>query len=145
MLQVVEDPIHLVHLPLRVAVLYPQLIAVGLSDGPVRVCPLVPDAGAQVMDVVGFLLPDPEQLIHGGLPVGAPQGEDGKFPAQVVAVDDAEFFDGVGGRTVLPAGADGLVGVPDAAGQDIPAVLQKKLVSAAHKFLLARQSRAVLI
>ena len=131
-LQVVQHPIHLIHLALRVLVLHPQLIAVGLADGAAFVGPAVPDIAPQVVDIVGFLLPDPQQLVDAGLEVCPPQGQDGKFLAEIVAVNDAEFFHRVGGRAVGPVGADALVGVPHTVSQNIMAVLFEYLVSVAH-------------
>ena len=43
MLEIVEHPVHLVKLPLGVAVLDSQLVAVGLADGAALVRPGVPD------------------------------------------------------------------------------------------------------
>ena len=78
-LQIVEHPVHLVEVALGVVVLLGQLIAVGLADGAVFVGPGVPDVAAQLGDPVGFLLPDPEQLVDGGLVIGPAQGHDRKF------------------------------------------------------------------
>ena len=50
--------------------LHAKLIAVGFSDGSVRVCPLIPDGAVQIVDVVGFSLPDPEHLLCTGLDGG---------------------------------------------------------------------------
>ena len=77
-LEIIEHPVHLVHLPLGIAVLDGELVAVGLADGAGLVRPLVPDVGIGVMDVVGFLLPDPEKLVHRRFPIGAADGEDGE-------------------------------------------------------------------
>ena len=134
--QVVQHPVHLVKLPLGILVLHPQLIAVGLADGAGLVGPAVPDVAPEVVNVVGLLLPDPQQLVDAGFKVGAADGENGELPAQVVAVDDAEFFDGVGGRAVLPVGTDVLIGVPDAVVKDLPNVLHKDLIGVAHDTFL---------
>ena len=131
-LQIVEHTVHLIHVPLGVVVLHGKLIAVGLADGASLVSPLVPDFRVQVMDVVGLLLPDPQQLVHRRFPVGPPQGQDGEFLLQVVAVHNAEFLDGVGGGAVLPVGADFPVGVPDAVFQNIPAIFNETDIGVAH-------------
>ena len=131
--QVVQHPVHLVKRPLRVLVLHPQLIAVGLADGAVFVGPAVPDVAPQVVDVVGLLLPDPQKLVDAGFEIGAADGENGKLLPQVIAVDDAEFLHRVGRSTVLPVGADVLVCVPHPVFQDVPAVLLKYFIGAAHR------------
>ena len=131
-LQVVEHPVHLVHVPLGIVVFHGELIAVGLADRAGLVGPLVPDVGVQVVNVVGLLLPDPQQLVHRRLPVGAAQGQNGEFLLQVVPVDNAEFLDGMGGCAVLPSRTDLPVGVPDAVGENFTAVLNKAFVSIAH-------------
>ena len=64
------------------------------------------------MDIVGFLLPYPKQLVNGALDESLAEREDGEFLAQVVAIDNAEFFDGMGGRAVLPPRANIAVGIP---------------------------------
>ena len=132
MLQVPQHLVHLIHVPLGVVVLDAQLITVGLADGAVLVCPGVPNPGAQVVDVVALGLPDPQQLVNGALPEGAPDGEDGKLLRQVVAVHNAEFLDGVGAFAILPAGADRPVRVPNAIGKNILAVLDEYFVCSAH-------------
>ena len=131
-LQVIQHPVHLVHLSLRVAVLHPHLIAVGLADGPGFIGPGIPDACGQRPDVVGLLLPDPQQLLHRAFQVHPPDGLDGKFLPQIIAVDQAETFDRMGGGAVLPPGADRQMGVPGAPGQNLLAVSQKDLVCFAH-------------
>ena len=131
-LQVVQHPVHLVHLPLGILMLHRQLIAVGLADGAVLIGPAVPDMPAEIMDVVGLLLPYPQQLVDTRLEVRSADGEDGELLAQVVTIYDAEFFDGVGGRTVLPVGAHVLVGIPYAVGKDLPAVFLEYTVCVAH-------------
>ena len=79
----------------------------------------------QVVDVVGLLLPDPQQLVHRTLEGHFPDGLDGKLLPQVVAVDDTKFLHGVGGGTVLPPGTHLLVGVPHPMGQNILTILNK--------------------
>ena len=131
-LQVIQHPVHLVHLPFGILVLDGELIAIGLADGAVRIRPLIPDVAVQVVDVVGLLLPDPQQFVHRGLPVGPAEGQDGELLLKVIAVDDPEFFHSVGGSTVLPMGTDGQVCVPDPVVQNVPAVLQKERIGTAH-------------
>ena len=149
MLQVIQYPIHLIHLPLGVLVLHRQLVAVGLADGAVFIGPAVPDVAPQVVDIVGLLLPDPQQLVDAGLEKGAAHGKDGKLLAQVVAVDDAELLYSVGGRAVLPVGTHLLVGVPHPVSQDVTAIFLKDLVCTAHKrtpcvfFLIVPDSPAI--
>ena len=135
-LQVIQHPIHLVEHALLVLVLDAQLVTVGLADGAVRSRPFVPDVAAQVADAVGLLLPDPQQFVHSCFPVGPAEGQDGELLLQIVAIDDAEFFNGVGGRAVLPVGTDVLVGVPDAVVKDLLNVLHKDLIGVAHDTFL---------
>ena len=116
--------------------LHADLIAVGLADGAVLIRPAVPDVAPQVVDVVGLLLPDPQQLVDAGLEVRPADGEDGELRLQVVAVDDAEFLHRVGGGAVGPVGTHLLVGVPHAVLQNVPAVLFEYLVSVAHSAFL---------
>ena len=52
MLQVIEDPVHLVKLPFLVFVLNSQLVTIGLAYGSILVCPAVPDMGMEIADPV---------------------------------------------------------------------------------------------
>jgi hypothetical protein len=131
-LQIPDDLVHLIHVPLGVVVLNAQLIAVSLSDGAGFVRPGVPHPGAQVVDVVGLRLPYPQKLVYGGLPVGAAEGQYGKLLRKIVAVYNSEFLYCVGGRAVLPAGTHLPVGVPDAVFKDVSAVCDEQLIRAAH-------------
>ena len=115
-LQVPEHLVHLIHIPLGVVVLHPQLIAVSLADGPSPVRPRVPHMAVQVVDIIGLFLPDPQQLIHRRLDKLLPDGKYGKLFPQIVAVDYPKQLYRVCGRTVLPAGADRPVRIPHALG-----------------------------
>ena len=131
-LQVIQHPVHLVKHPLCILVLDTQLVTVGLSDGTVRPCPFVPDMTAQVGNPVGFLLPNPQQLIHRGFPVGSAQGHNGKFLRQIVPVHHAEFLDGMGRRSVRPVGAHRKTFIRKAVFQNVPAGCLVKFVRSAH-------------
>ena len=131
-LEVVQNPVDLIELALGILMLHAELIAVGLADGACLIRPAIPDMAAEVMDVVGFLLPDPQKLLNAGLVERAAQRHDGKFLAQIVAVHHAEFFDGVRRRAVLPMRAHRAVTIPYAVFQNIAAGLDIQLVSSAH-------------
>ena len=133
-LEIVEHPVHLVHVPLGVVVLHPQLVPIGLADGAGLIGPGIPDAAVQVVNVVGLLLPNPQQLIHSTFQVHPADGLDGKLLPEVVAVDQAEQLNGMGRGSILPPWADGQVRVPRTLGQDLPAVLLKKFIGFAHGF-----------
>ena len=66
-LKIKKYPVHLIHHSFFILMFHTQLIAVGFSDGAVLICPAVPDMAVKIMDIVGFLLPDPQNLIHGTL------------------------------------------------------------------------------
>jgi len=136
MLQVIEDPVHLIHVSLGIVVLHCQLVAVGFADGAGLISPAVPDVAPEVMDVVGLLLPDPQKLINTGLEVGAAQGQDGELLLQIIAVHKTELFHRVGGGTVLPMGTHRKVRVPNTAIQYIAAVGLENFVRAAHRRVL---------
>ena len=132
MLEVIEHAVDLVEHALLVLVLDAKLIAVGLADAACFIRPGVPDVGREVVDVVGLFLPDPEELVHRAFEVCAAQGEDGKLLLQIVAVDEAKFFDRVGGGAVLPVGTDGEVVVAHAVLENVEAVGAKDLIGVAH-------------
>ena len=128
MLKVINHPVHLVKFALGVLVPDGQLITVSFADGAVFICPLIPDVAVEIVDIVGFLLPDPQQFVNTGFEICAPDGQNGKFPLQIITVDNAEFFYGMGRSAVVPAGTHLLVGIPDAVLQDITAVLLKNFI-----------------
>ena len=101
-LQIVEDAVHLVHHAFLVLVLHAQLIAVGFSNGTVLVCPAVPDVAVKIMDIVGFLLPDPQDLVHGTFQRSFSKGQRREFLSQIITVHHTETLDGISGSTVLP-------------------------------------------
>ena len=74
-----ENPVHLVKIPLLIVVLDAQLVTVGLADGAVLIRPGIPDVAVQVMDVVGLLLPYPQQLVNRLLKSGPSKGNDREF------------------------------------------------------------------
>ena len=88
-------------------------------------------AAAQLVDVVGLLLPDPQQLVHRAFPEGAAYGEYGELLGEIVTVYYAKALDRVGALAVLPARADVQLRVPEAVVEDIT---YEQLVRAAHGF-----------
>ena len=64
MLKVINHPVHLVKFALGVLVPDGQLITVSFADGAVFICPLIPDVAVEIVDIVGFLLPDPQQFVN---------------------------------------------------------------------------------
>ena len=112
---------------------YAQLIAVGLADAAVLICPGIPDVAVQVVDIVRLLLPDPEDLISGGLPRSAAKRHHWKLPAQIIAVHHTELLDRVGRCSVLPVRANGEVGVPGSVLQNVFAVFYKNLIGITHR------------
>ena len=93
----------------------------------------------QVMDIVGFFLPDPEKLVKSRPVIDLPDGLNGEFLPKVIAVDYAEQLDRMGRRPVLPTRAHLPIGIPNALFQYIPAVLQKNLIRLAQFFFSFRR------
>ena len=42
----------------------PHLITVGLTYGSILISPFIPDMTVQEVDIIGFLLPDPEHFLR---------------------------------------------------------------------------------
>lgn len=105
--QVMENSLHLVAPGVAVAGLLADLVTVGLTDAAALIRPGVPDVGIQVVDVIGALLVDPEDLIQSGLPVDGAELQNGQLAVpEVIVLGDAEDFAGMGGFAVLPLGPD---------------------------------------
>ena len=113
-------------------VLFAQLITISLADGTVLARPGVPDVGTELRDSVRLLLPDPEYLIDAVLDAGFAEGHYRELLAEIIAVGDAEFLNGVRGRAVLPAGADVEIGIIKAVFKNIAAIFNINSVCVAH-------------
>ena len=100
-----------------------QLIPIGLADRPVFVRPLVPDVAVQIGNTVGFLLPNPENLVQRRLKIDLAHSQDREFLTQVVAVDEPEALHRVRRRAVCPMRPYRQVRVPGSVLQNISAVL----------------------
>ncbi|EJW94244.1 hypothetical protein EVA_17648 [gut metagenome] len=87
---------------------------------------------AQIRNAVGFLLPNPQKLIHSAFPVGAPQGHNGEFLRQIVAVHHAEFLDGMGRGAVLPVGAHLQIFIGKSIVQNVQTCLPVQFICLAH-------------
>jgi len=132
MLKVVQHAVHLVKVALGIMALLANLVSVSLTDGAGLVSPLVPNMAVEVMDVIGLLLIDPQDLVHGRLKRRAAQRERGELLAQVVARRNAKVFNGIGRGAVLPHRTDLLALGGGAMVQDIAAHGYKLLISLAH-------------
>ena len=131
-LKVVQHAVHLVEVALGIVALLANLIAVGLADGTGLIGPLIPDMAVEIMHVIGLLLIDPQDLVHGRLKRRTTQGERGKLLAQIIARRDTKVFNGIGRGAVLPHRADLLALGGGAMVQDIAAHGYKLLISFAH-------------
>src|SRR5699024_4341281 len=107
------------------------------SDGSVLICPCIPDMGVKIMDIVGFSLIDPEDLVHTGFQSGLSQRQRRKFFSQVITVHYPESLNGVGCLPgILPVRPDLLsLGIRTVL-QNIPAHINKKLVCQTHSLFL---------
>ena len=132
MLKVVQHAVHLVEIALGIMALLANLIPIGLADGAGLVGPLVPNMAVEVMNVIGLLLIDPQDLVHRRLKRRAAQGKRGELLAQVVACRNAKVFNGIGRGAILPHRTDLLPLGGGAMVQNIAAHGYKLLISLAH-------------
>ena len=75
MLQIVDHPVYLIKHPLFILVLYSHLIAIGFSDQAVFIRPAVPNVAVQFVNIIGLLLPDPQQFIRTAFNSGPAKGQ----------------------------------------------------------------------
>ena len=66
-LQIIDYPVHLIHHAFLILMLHTKLVSISLPNGTLLICPAVPDMAVKIMDIIGFLLPDPEDFIHSTL------------------------------------------------------------------------------
>ena len=130
--QKIQNTIDLIEFALRILVLLRELIAVCLSDGTGLVCPTIPDMTGEIIYIVGFLLPDPKELIDCGLPIGSAQRHDRKLFLEVIAIYDTEEFDRMCGRTVLPMRTNVQIGVPNTFLQNFAAIVDIDFIGVTH-------------
>ena len=136
-LQVKKDSVHLIHHTFSVLVLHLHLIAVCLANGACFIRPAVPDVAVKIVDIVGFLLPDPEDLIHSAFQRRLPQRQRRKFFPQIIAVHHAEPLDGIGRGSVLPHRAYLLALGAGAVVNNVFAHVDKSNICRAHVLLLS--------
>ena len=85
------------------------------------------------MNIVGFFLPNPKDLVGGGLDGGTTESDGREFFLEIVAGTNAELFDGVGGSAILPMGADFFATRVSTMGKNILAHFYELFVGFAHK------------
>ena len=135
-LQIVQNPVHLVKLALRIPMPNPQLIAIGLPNGAGFIGPAVPDVAVQVVYIVGFFLPYPKQFIHAVAKRSPAQGHNGEFLPQIIPVYHPELFDCVRRGPILPAGPHCLFGVPYSVFQNVQAGRPVQRICLTHDLFL---------
>ena len=79
-----------------------QLIAISFSNRAILVSPAIPDVTVKIMNIIGFLLPDPEDLIHGAFQRSFTKSKCREFLAQIVTVHNSETFNGISRGTIFP-------------------------------------------
>ena len=89
-LQIIQHAVYLIELPFGILMLDAQLIAICLADAALFICPGIPDMAGKIVDIIGFFLPDPENLIQRRLEIDLADGLDGELFLEVIAVDNAK-------------------------------------------------------
>ena len=130
--QIVDHPVHLVHHAFPILMLHLHLISVGFPDGAVRIRPAVPDMAVQIMDIVGFFLPDPKHFVGTALDSRPPERQCRKFLRQVIPVHHPELLDRISFRPVRPMGPDLLSFRTRSVLQNILTHLNKNMIRCAH-------------
>ena len=104
-LQIINHAVYLVHHAFFILVLYAHLISISLSDRTVFIRPTVPDMTVKIIDIIRFLLPDPQKLIRTAFDCCSSKCQCRKFLRQVIAVDHSKFLNGICRCSVLPSWA----------------------------------------
>ena len=65
--QIIDHSVYLIHHSFLILMFHTKLISICLADRTALICPAVPDMAVKIMNIVGFLLPDPKYLIHSTL------------------------------------------------------------------------------
>ena len=132
LLQIEKHPIHLIHIALLVMTLHADLVTIGLADGSGLIGPLVPDMTVQVVDVVGLLLVNPEDLVHTAFKPRPSKRQRRKPLRQIITVHHAKLLNRIGRSSVLPFRTHLLPLGAGAVLDDVPAHLFKYLICITH-------------
>ncbi len=135
-LEVIDYPVSLVEHPFFIHMLYPHLITVGFSDRTRLIRPAIPDMALKLMNIIRFLLPDPQHLIRTALNRSPPKRQRRKFLRQIITIHYPEPLNGISRAPVFPLRADLLPAGIRSMIYNIPAHLYKDSVSVTHNFLL---------
>ena len=101
-LQIIEYTVYLIHHSFFVDMLYAHLIAVCLPDRSIFICPAVPDVTVQIVDIIGFFLPDPQKLIRTAFDCCSSKCQCRKFFRQIIPVHNSEFLDRICRCSIFP-------------------------------------------
>ena len=105
-LKIIKNPVNLIHHSFPVLMFHTQLITICLTDRTIFICPAIPDMAVKIMDVIRFLLPDPQNLIHGAFQCCFTKCQCRKFFPEVITIDHTKFLDGICRSAILPYRAD---------------------------------------
>ena len=136
--QIIDNSVYLIHHAFFILMFHSKLISVCFTDRTIFICPAIPDMAVKIMDVIGFLLPDPENLIHSTLQRSTSKRHGRKFFSKVISVYHTKFLNCVGRCSVLPHRADLLSFCARTILQDILAHFYKYIICVTHYFLLSR-------
>jgi hypothetical protein len=90
----------------------------------------------KIVNVVALSLPYPEQFIGSRLECGTAKCHDGELFGEIVSVNNAELFDGIGGSSVFPVRSNLLSLGTGTVLKDILAILYKYFISITHNQVL---------
>ena len=101
-LKVIDYTVHLIKHAFFILVLYAHLISISLSDRTVFIRPTVPDMTVKIIDIIRFLLPDPQKLIRTAFDCCSSKCQCRKFFRQIIPVHNSEFLDRICRCSIFP-------------------------------------------
>ena len=130
--EILEYAIHLVIIAVSIVRNLSNLITVSFANGARLISPRIPDVRVEVVNVVGLLLVNPQNLVHGALESGTAKRQRRKLLTQIVAIADAKLLDCVCGSTVFPGRANFLALGGGAVFNNVGAHINKNAICFAH-------------
>ena len=131
-LQIIEYTVYLIHHSFFVDMLYAHLIAVCLPDRSIFICPAVPDVTVQIVDIIGFFLPDPQKLVRTAFDPGSSECQCREFFSQIIPVHHTKFFYSIRRSPVFPSRTYLFSFCAGSIINDVPAHLYKNFVCITH-------------
>ena len=130
--EILEHAIHLVIIAVSIVRNLSNLITVSFANGARLISPRIPDVRVEVVHVIGLLLINPQNFVHGALERSAAKRQRRKLLTQIIAIADAKLLDCVCRGTIFPGRTDLLALGGGAVFNNVGTHINKNAICFAH-------------